>query len=313
MPRRIAVLALCAALLCGCGGKPGDQAADLSYPDPSATPAEVLDLTGAKAALGTLKDLAQAWREKDCGRVADLTTGVERTFSARACAAARNGAPGPGRIAYRDVEIFIPTGPDAGDWFVALSADPDPAYFLLERDQGRWRVAIGPVPLVAEPPELLAEQPAEDDPVAIAARLAPQRHLTFLTDRAGVSGVRFARGDPMHELRAELVGGPGRARADRVRTDLSLIPGPLRMLRIDEEEALVFHALRLERTQRAAGGRLRRPLYDADRLRAFTGTTRPAVLSGTEVLVLATRVSADGALATVAMRRGLADLTAADR
>lgn len=312
MPRRITVLALCAVLLCGCGEKTLDQAADLPVPASSSTPSAGLDITGAKAALKVLGDLAAAWREKDCARVADLTTGAERTFAARACTAVRKGDPGPGRIAYRDVEIFIPAGPGSGDWFVGLAVDPAPAYFVLEREDGAWRVAAGPVPLTGDAPDLVAEQPPEDDPVAIAARLVPQRHLAFLTDRAGLSGVRFARGDPMHDLRAELHARRTKARPDRVRNDLSLIPGPARVLRVGEQEALVFHALRIERTQQAAAGRLKRPLYARDRLRAFTGKTRPAALTGTEVLVLATRVGADGELATVALRRGLADLTAAD-
>jgi hypothetical protein len=44
-------------------------------------------------------------------------------------------------------------------------------------------------------------------------------------------------------------------------------------------------------------------------VRAYTGESDPAAITGTELLMLATEVSKDNEMTTVAMRRSLADIT----
>ncbi|MEN3540849.1 hypothetical protein AAH991_37450 [Microbispora sp. ZYX-F-249] len=317
MLRTITTLGLGLVLLAGCGTEgvretpagPGDT----SPPTVEVTTAE------AQAAFDGLGDLAGAWRDQDCAKIEYLTTGVESTIGGRVCAAAREGLAVPGRPAYRDPEFLLPARQEGEDgaWFAVLARKPKPVYLVFVRADGRWRLAAGPIPVVGEAPGVEGEvtDAAADPEAAVGARLAPTRHVAFLTDPAGVngkgvSGVRFASGDPMRGLLAELVGAPGRARPDHLSADVR-IEGPARALALPGGGSLVFHALRVVFTQKPGSGRssLAHPRYRAADVRAFTGGT-PKSVTGSEILVLATKVAKDNTMTTVGLRRVLADLTA---
>jgi hypothetical protein len=150
---------------------------------------------------------------------------------------------------------------------------------------------------------------AGDSEEGIAARLVPQRHLAFLTDPAGVNGVRFADGDPVRDLLAELVRKPSLVRPDRLAVDVRVADVPTRALRLDDGTTLVFHAVEIEFDQRTSAKRLAHPLYGVSDLQAFTGKAHPTSLAGTEIVFLVTQVGAGNKLTTIAMRRALADLT----
>jgi hypothetical protein len=207
--------------------------------------------------------------------------------------------------------------PDSGDdaWFAVLAAHPKPAYFVFARSEDRWRLAAGPIPIVGDAPKIEGDVKAADDEpgAALNARLTPTRHVAFLTDPAGVSGVKIASGDPMRDLLSELVRAPMKARPDRLSTDVRL-EGPAHALALPGGAALVFHTLRVVFTQQPGSGRtsLAHPRYGTTDLRAFTGKTRPGAFTGSEFVVLATKVAKDNQMTTVAMRRALADVTLGD-
>ncbi|WP_432930150.1 hypothetical protein ACQPZZ_07480 [Microbispora sp. CA-135349] len=331
MLRRLTTLGLGLVLLAGCGteGVRGIPA------DPGATSPETTEITmaDAQAAFDSLSDLADAWKDEDCAKVGQLTTGVESTVGRRVCAAAP-GSSGPRTIGshgrfqsarglrgWGDPEFLLPARQDGDDgaWFAVLAGKPRPAYFVFVRADGRWRLGAGPIPVVGKAPPAMdgvegeVTDAAADPGAAVGARLAPTRHVAFLTDPAGVngkgvSGVRFASGDPMRGLLTELVGAPGRARPDHLSTDVR-IEGPARALALPRGGSLVFHALRVVFSQRPGSGRssLAHPRYRAADVRAFTGGTS-ATVTGSEVLMLATEVSEDNTMTTVGLRRVLADI-----
>ncbi|MEU8172882.1 hypothetical protein AB0C14_08390 [Microbispora hainanensis] len=315
MFRRLTALGLGLVLLAGCG----TEGLRETPADPGATSPATVEITpaDAQAAFEGLGDLSDAWKNRDCAEIQQLTTGVEGTIGSGVCAAARDGYAAPVFRAYRDPEFLLPRREDgeAGAWFAVLARKPQPAYFVFVWADGRWRLGAGPIPLVGKAPvqdDAVFDAEAVPD-AAVAARLAPTRHVAFLTDPsgvngAGVSGVRFASGDPMRRLLAELVGAPGRARPDRLTTDVRL-EGPARALALPGGGALVFHALRVVFTQKPGSGRssLAHPRYRAADVRAFTGGAATTVTGG-EIVVLATKVAKDTTMTTVGMRRVLADI-----
>lgn len=262
MLRRLTALGLGLVLLAGCG----TEGARETPAEPGTTSPATVEITAAdaQAAFDGLGDLSGAWKDRDCAEIEQLTTGVESTVGSRVCAAAREGRSAPAFRAYRDPEFLLPTREDGEDgaWFAVLARKPEPAYFVFVRADGRWRLGAGPIPLVGKAPEVEggvdgeAIDAAADPDAAVGARLAPTRHVAFLTDPAGangdgVSGVRFASGDPMRRLLAELVRAPGRVRPDHLSTDVR-IEGPARALALPGGGSLVFHALRVVFTQKPA-------------------------------------------------------------
>ena len=101
-------------------------------------------------------------------------------------------------------------------------------------------------------------------------------------------------------------------RPDRLSTDVRLLVGPQRALLLPDGGALVIHALEIEYRQKAGPGRssLSHPIYGRGDLRGFTGKAKLAGLTGTEVVLVATEITGGTKLSTVALRRGLATLTA---
>ncbi|MBX6384744.1 MAG: hypothetical protein IRZ07_17540 [Microbispora sp.] len=315
MSRILTALGLGLVLLAGCG----TEAARETPVEPGTTSPATSEITtvDAQAAFDDLGDLAAAWKDRDCAEIERLTTGVESTIAGRVCAAARKGRAAPAFPTYRDAELLLPARQDGEDdaWFAALAHEPEPAYFVFVRTEDRWRLAAGPIPVVGKAPGVAGEvtDAAADPDAAVAARLAPTRHVAFLTDPSGVggrgvSGVRFASGDPMRHLLTELVGAPARVRPDRLSTDVR-IEGPAHALALPGGGSLVFHALRLVFTQKPGAGRsfLVHPRYRAADVRTFTGGAHAAV-TGSEILVLATKVAKDNTMTTVGMRRVLADI-----
>ncbi|GIH63307.1 hypothetical protein [Microbispora siamensis] len=323
MLRRLTTLGLGLVLLAGCG----TEGVRETPADPGATSPAAAEITtaDAQAAFDGLGDLSGAWKDGDCATIEQLTTGVERTIDSRVCAAARDGLAAPAFRVYRDPEFLLPAREDGEDgedgaWFAVLARKPEPAYFVLVRVDGRWRLGAGPIPLVGKAPEVEGGMDGEvtdaaaDPAAAVGARLAPTRHVAFLTDPAGVSGdgvsgVRFASGDPMRRLLTELVRAPGRVRPDHLSTDVR-IEGPARALALPGGGSLVFHALRVVFSQKPGSGRhsLAHPRYRAADVRAFTGGA-PTTVTGSEIVVLATRVAKDNTMTTVGLRRVLAEIT----
>ncbi|MER5649951.1 hypothetical protein [Streptosporangium sp. NPDC002524] len=312
MRRRLLALILGLSMATGCGARSGtpDTAPGTG---PSREASAGVRLAEASKAFAQLRRLDDAWRDRDCATVERLTTWAERALGGRACEATRNGRPAPARKSYDDVELYLP-GVDEESWFVALAREPDPAYFLFLREDGEWRLGAGPIPIqgeIHEPAD--GAVPADDPDTGVRARLVPQRYLAYLTDPVGVSGVTFPRGDPVRALFDELVRRPPNARPDRLTADVRLLVGPRHALLLPTGGALVIHALEIEYRQRARQGRaaLARPIYGRADLRGFTGRTRTAKLTGTEIVLVATEIVGNGSkLVTTGMRRGLATLTA---
>ena len=316
MLRRFTILGLGLVLLAGCGTE-GVREIPAGPGETSPAAAEITTAE-ARAAFDGLGDLAGAWRDQDCAKIEHLTTGVESTVGSRVCPAAREGLDAPGLPAYSDPEFLLPARQDGdGDaWFAVLARKPKPAYLVFVRVEGSWRLAAGPIPVVGKMPDVEGEviDAAAEPEATVGASLAPTRHVAFLTDPTavngtGISGVRFASGDPMRDLLAELVRAPGRARPDHLSTDVS-IEGPARALALPGGGSLVFHALRVVFTQKPRSGRssLAHPRYRAAEVRAFTGGT-PESFTGSEIVVLATKVAKDDTMTTVGLRRMLADVT----
>ncbi|RCG27871.1 hypothetical protein DQ384_25425 [Sphaerisporangium album] len=317
MLRRLAALAIGVVLLPGCGAR--DDGPPVGTPSPAnvATSAPTVGPDEAATAFGLLRRLDDAWSGKDCAEVAFLTASPESGLGGRACEATRNGRPVPASLAYGDVDYYIPGALGGRPWFVALAHRPHPSYFLFEHDEGRWRLALGPIRLVGDAPELDVDEtqaahavPADDPEDGVRARLAPQKHLAYLSDPAGLSGVRFASGDAMTRLLAELVRKPSQVRPDRLGVDVRLVPGETRALALAGGGALVFHALQVVYSQRARTGKVAHPVFGAAAVRAFTGKASPKTVTATELILLATTVAPDGRMTTVALRRTPADITA---
>ncbi|MEO3808745.1 hypothetical protein ABGB17_07060 [Sphaerisporangium sp. B11E5] len=311
---RVAALGVSLVLLAGCGAQ-GDVP-----PEPTAAPTvpgsagRTVGAEDAGTAFGVLGELDDAWKLRDCAKVLFLTTAAENELGGRGCEATRNGRPVPARATYRDSEFFLPDRPDERPWFVALAREPDPAYIVLVQEDDRWRVAYGPLKLTTAPPELDADVttrvvPTEDPEDGVRARLAPQKHLTFLSDRYGLTGIRFPSGDPVRSLLTELTKKPATVRPDRLSHEIQLIPDDTRALALADGGALVFHSLKILHTQKTTSRKLAHPLFGTTLAKAFTGTSTPKSLHTTEVVQLATKVTPDGKLTTVAISRGLADIT----
>ncbi|WP_344922166.1 hypothetical protein [Streptosporangium oxazolinicum] len=313
MRRRLLAVILGLSMMTGCGAR-SDTRVTAPGTGPSREASAGVELTEATEAFTLLRRLDDAWRDRDCATVEELTTWAEKALGGRACEATRNGRPAPVRKSYSEAEFYLPGIAGQDRWFVALAREPDPAYFLFVQEAGEWRLGAGPIPIrgeVREPTE--GAVPADDPGTGVKARLVPQRYLAYLTDPAGVSGVTFPRGDPARDLFGELVGRPARVRPDRLTTDVRLLVGPQRALLLPGGGALVIHALEIEYRQRARQGRstLARPIYGRADLRGFTGRSRTAGLTGTEVVLVATEIVGSGSkLSTAGLRRGLATLTA---
>lgn len=326
MLRRITTFGLGLVLLAGCGSEGVDLGTSLPTATPSA-PAVVLTESAAETAFESLAELEEAWKHRDCAAIKHLTAWVENTIGGRVCAAARAAhssgtarsaravrGPGLGLGRYRDLEFLLPeteADDEDGAWFAVLARRPEPAYFVFVWSEDRWLLGAGPIPVVgAEPKRDKQVESVDARPgTAVRARLVPTRHVTFLTDPAGVNGVRFATADPMRRLLTELLRAPDRVRPDRLSVDVR-IEGSPRALALPDGSALVFHALRLAYTQQPGTGRsaLAHPRYGASDVRAFTGKSRAKSVTATELVLLATKVSTDNRLTTVAMRRTLADI-----
>ncbi|GGS91085.1 hypothetical protein GCM10010156_56750 [Planobispora rosea] len=312
MPRRLFALLLGLCAVTGCGVPSEERAVPETGASPKAS-ARTIERAEAVQAFELLQQLDDAWRDRDCAAVEQLTTWAENTLGGRACEATRNGRPAPTREEYGDPEFFLPAEAGEDRWFVALAREPRPAYFLFVHEDERWRLAAGPIPADGgdAPEPRGGAVPSGDPSTGVKARLVPQRYLTYLTDPAGVSGVRFPKGDVAAELLAELGRRPGTVRPDRLTTDVRLLVGPQRALLLPGGGALVVHALEIEYRQRPGAGRssLARPIYGKDDLRGFTGSVRAPELTGTEIVLLVTEITGEGKVSTVAVRRGLASLT----
>ncbi|MBO3745135.1 hypothetical protein J5X84_03575 [Streptosporangiaceae bacterium NEAU-GS5] len=308
---RIVAAGLCAGLslafVSACGSEPALPSAGTQ--DAPAGQQPDLTLVTARNAFARLKDLDDAWKKRDCTKIEFMTTDAESTLGGRVCQAARNGRAAPSMPLYDDVTYYLPRD---GDWFAALAQKPSPAYFVFAYAGDDWRLAAGPIPVVGKAPKIDdGVVPSGDSDTEIKATLVPQQYLTYLTDPAGVSGVRFASGDPMRDLLSELIRNPLRVRPDRVGSDVSLIAGPSRALLLPGNAALVFHALKLVITQKAGPGRskLAHPLRSAADIKAFTGKTHPDKIVSTELLLVATRISSDNAMTTIGFNRIVSDIT----
>ncbi|WP_219465596.1 hypothetical protein [Nonomuraea rhizosphaerae] len=281
MPLRLLVLlAGLSVVVAGCGTA---NVATVLPPEESASTPASAHTVDANAAGGTfqlLGDLDQAWKRRDCAAVAELTTWAEKTLGGRACEATRNDRP----ALYSDPVFFLP--PEGG-WFAALARKPSPAYFLFLEEGDRWRLAAGPIAARGRVPE---PSTATTDPaVAAQARVVAQSHLTYLTDPAGVAGVRFASGDPVRGLRDELNGLPAKVRPDRLDVDVERLEQPTMALPLSSDSMLVFDGLRLVYRQRPKAGR--------------TSLAHPLGRDA-EIVVLASVVSAENGVTTVGVRRG---------
>ncbi|MFC6080814.1 hypothetical protein [Sphaerisporangium aureirubrum] len=313
VPFRLAALGVGLVLLAGCGSQSDIPPAPTVAPT-AAGSGSTVGTADAGTAFGVLKELDDAWKAKDCAKVLFLTTAAENELGGRGCEATRNGRPVPSRPAYGDTDFFLPDRPQEHPWFVALARDPDPVYVVLVQEDSRWRVAYGPLKLLTAPPKLDADVttrvvPTEDPDDGVRARLVPQKHLAFLSDRAGLTGIRFASGDPMRSLLTELVKKPTTVRPDRLSSEIQLIPDDTRALALAGGGALVFHSFKIFYTQKTTAGKLSHPLFGTTQAKAFTDSSTPKSLHATEIVQLATKVTPDGKLTTIASSRALADLT----
>ncbi|GII75468.1 hypothetical protein Sru01_04500 [Sphaerisporangium rufum] len=309
---------LLAGLLAGCGAQaaepPAERAAPATVPTTGGGFARALNLADARSAIGVLAALRDAWRRRDCDKIQFLTAAAAGELGGRPCQAAREGRPAPANPDWTDVRLFIPTGADDRPYVVALARRPRPAYFVFARAEDRWRLAYGPVEVVREAAEPDADQESRVAPPlaggdVLRARLAPQKHLAFLADPAGLSGVRFAADDPVRDLRDELARRPGKVRPDRLEVAVRVLPDDPHALPLPGGGALAFHAVKIIYIQRATGRRLAHPIFGRDAVRDFTGKASPAKIEVTELVTLATKVAADGRLTTVGMTRALAGIT----
>ncbi|GAA4578944.1 hypothetical protein GCM10023194_03180 [Planotetraspora phitsanulokensis] len=314
--RRITALSFALIVLAGCGNETFGQTPGSRGGDSDGASAVAATKAEAERAFATLGELRKAWKGHDCDTVASLTTWAEAALAEHACEAAKDGGKGLDLGEYGDVEYLLPGGSaddaEGGAWFAALARDPEPTFFVYVQAEGRWRLGAGPIPVVGKTPKFdVDSKSADGDPgIAVQARLVPTRYVAFLTDPAGVSGVKFSSGDRMRDLLPELLQAPAKVRPDRLSVDVQL-EGQAYSLVLADGGALVFHALRVVYSQRPGSGRssLAHPRYgDAD-VRAYTGETDPAAITGTELLMLATEVSKDNEMTTVAMRRSLAGVT----
>ncbi|MFB9206491.1 hypothetical protein ACFFV7_35205 [Nonomuraea spiralis] len=212
-------------LVAGCGTAGG---VPVPREDRTSAPAAAprVDPATAEQAFSLLRQLDGARKRRDCAAVRDLTTWAERTLGGRACEATGNGRPA--RPADPDYLL-----PDEGDWFAALAREPSPAYYLFFLEDGRWRLGAGPVPVPGEPVRKAGDAPSS---LVRQARLVPQRHLTYLTDPAGVAGVRFPPGDPLRALLKDVTGRGA---------DVELYGTRTLAVPVDAGSVLVFDALRL--------------------------------------------------------------------
>ncbi|SNT17571.1 hypothetical protein SAMN05216276_102751 [Streptosporangium subroseum] len=312
MRRRLFVLIFVLSVMAGCGVRTDGQVT-IPETEPSSKTSARVELAEAMDAFGVLKQLDDAWQKRDCAAVERLTTWAESTLGGRACKATRNGRPAPARKRYTEAEFFLPNAADEDRWFVALARKPDPAYFLFVNEGDNWRIGAGPILVTGKSREPIEGAVPTDDPsTGVKARLAPQRYLAYLTDPAGVSGVTFPKGDAIRGLFGELVQRTEKVRPDRLTTDVRLIDGPQRALKLPDGGALVIHALEIEYRQKTGPGRssLSHPLYGKGDLRGFTGKAKPAGLTGTEIVLVATEITGGTKMSTIALRRGLATLTA---
>jgi hypothetical protein len=312
--RRITALGLGLALLAGCGNEGFGQT---SRSRGGADGASAVSVTKAQAegAFATLGELKDAWKRRDCAKIASLTAWAEGALAEHACEAAANGYEPPVLGEYGGVDYLLPSaGPDDenGAWFVALARDPEPTFFVFVQAGGRWRLGAGPIPLVGKTPRFAVDvKPAEDDPeIAVQASLVPTRHVAFLTDPAGVSAVKFSSSDRMRDLLSDLVRAPAKVRPDRLAVDVE-IEGPAYALVLADGGALVFHSLKVVYTQKPGSGHssLSHPRYGTADVHAFTGTSKPEAITGGELLMLATEVSKDNEMTTVGIRKALAEIT----
>jgi hypothetical protein len=289
------LVALC-TLAAGCGASSDAEitqaATETAASDPpdnsDSSPLERVDAATAERVFQILGELDAAWRRRDCTVIESLTTGVERTLSGRACEASRNGRP----VLHSDPLFFLP---DSSDWFAALARQPSPAYFLFQHDGEGWRLAAGPIPAHGEPVPPSPTRVKASQSVATQARLIPQRHLTFLTDPAGVNGVRFPSGDPVRELLDELTGLPAKVAPDRLSIDVELAGDPTRTVPLSQESVLVFDALKIVYEQRPRAGR-----------KSLKNPREGLSPSGSELVALASVISAADGITTAGLRRGIA-------
>ncbi|MFG1963841.1 hypothetical protein [Nonomuraea sp. NPDC049028] len=282
MPLRLLVLlAGLTVMAAGCGTTGVATVAPPEDPTSAPAAAHSVDTATAEQAFQLLGQLDQAWKRRDCAAVAELTTWVERTLGGRACEGTRNGRP----ALYSEPSFFLP---GEGDWFAALASKPSPAYFVFLREGGRWRLGAGPIPARGAAPETPTTI-TPDAGLISQARVVAQRHLTYLTDPAGVAGVRFPAGDPVRGLRDELAALPGRVRPDRLDIDVELPEQPTMALPLSADTMLAFDALRVVYRQRPKAGAsaLAHPLK-----------------KDAEIIVLASVIKAAEGLTTVGVRRG---------
>ncbi|GAB1820319.1 hypothetical protein [Herbidospora sp. RD11066] len=310
---RMLIIGTVLGLLAACGGLPAETTAG-ETDTPSRT-ADVLTLAAAERAFDSLQALDAAWEDSDCAEVADLIAPPIAELAGDTCEATALGHE-MSRFDYTEPEFYLPSrGATGTPWFAALARVPEPAYFVFTHAKGRWRLALGPVPVPDEAPEVHvtdAVVPTGDDNPQVTASLVSQRCLTYLTDPTGVNGIRVPAGDAMRALRDEISRSAAGYRPDKVSVDVRLIAdAPSHALALPEGASLVFHTLRLVTTQTPGAGRgeLSKPAFSDQEIRAFAGHGRLGEVTAEELLFLATKVDAAGRMTTVGMGRQLASMT----
>jgi hypothetical protein len=309
--RRLLAVGFGLAMLAACGGDGPSSGATVRSPPPVKRTITQTEAVAAFETLGVLKD---AWKRRDCRKIAELTAGTMRALADRTCAAAQKGYEPPELISYGDAEFLLSGDMEDGAWFAALARSPKPAFFVFVESEGCWCLAAGPIPVAGRVPEITGDEAASRDPdMDLTARLVPTRHLAYLTDPAGVGGVRFPSGDPMRTLLDELLERPVKVRPDRLTADVRLT-GTTRLAMLPSGGGvLVFHELNIVYTQEPGSGRssLAHSVYGRSDVRAFTGQGRPDGVTGTELLFIATEVTSGAKMTTVGLQRVLADITPA--